>query len=66
MLFWLKPSRQIRSPVYSLKQRALRRKILVKYGILYILVVAFFAALIIAPILLRNHLDFYCSICSSI
>ncbi|KAK4056301.1 1,3-beta-D-glucan synthase [Microbotryomycetes sp. JL221] len=49
MLFWLRPSKQIRSPIYSFKQRALRRKIIFKYGILYALVFAFFAALIVLP-----------------
>ena len=30
MLFWLRPSKQIRSPIFSFKQRALRRTIIFK------------------------------------
>lgn len=46
----LRPSKQIRSPIYSFKQRALRKRIIVKYGILYACVFAFFAALVILPV----------------
>lgn len=47
---WLRPSKQIRSPIFSFKQRALRRKIIFKYGVLYACVFAFFAALIVLPV----------------
>jgi hypothetical protein len=53
MLFWLRPSKQIRAPIYSFKQRAARRKIVVKYTILYCCVIGVFAALIILPLVFQ-------------
>lgn len=32
-LFWLRPSRQIRPPLFNFKQKAQRRKIIIKYGL---------------------------------
>ena len=49
MLFWLKPSRQIRPPIYSLKQTRLRKRMVKKYCCLYFLVLAIFAGCIIGP-----------------
>ncbi|KAJ7628707.1 1,3-beta-glucan synthase [Roridomyces roridus] len=46
LLFWLRPSKQIRAPLYSIKQRRQRRWIIVKYGTIYILAVALIVALI--------------------
>ncbi|KII91785.1 glycosyltransferase family 48 protein [Plicaturopsis crispa FD-325 SS-3] len=66
MLFWLRPSKQIRAPVYSQKQTRQRRWIIVKYGIIYVLVISIFAALIILPALFRTALHINCSICQSI
>ena len=43
---WLRPSKQIRAPLYSIKQKRQRRWIVVKYGIAYILGFAIFAALV--------------------
>ena len=43
---WLRPSKQIRAPLYSIKQKRQRRWIIVKYGIVYIIAFAIFAALI--------------------
>lgn len=54
---WLRPSKQIRSPIFSLKQRALRRKIIVKYGVLFACVMFFFGALIILPVSLLQRFD---------
>lgn len=55
---WLAPNKQIRAPIYSFKQRTQRRKIVATYSLLYALVIAFFAALIAVPFVLRGHLDF--------
>lgn len=57
-LFWLRPNRQIRAPIWSYKVKAQRRKIIIKYGLLYALVFAFFAALIVLPVscLWSSHL----------
>ena len=46
MAVWLRPSKQIRAPLYSIKQKRQRRWIIVKYGIVYIIAFAIFAALI--------------------
>ena len=43
---WLRPSKQIRAPLYSIKQKRQRRWIVVKYGFIYILGFATFGALI--------------------
>lgn len=50
MLFWLRPSRQIRPPIYSTKQSKLRRKRVFRYAALYFVMLVVFLALIIAPI----------------
>ncbi|GAA5857352.1 hypothetical protein JCM8547_002235 [Rhodosporidiobolus lusitaniae] len=53
-LLWLRPSRQIRSPIFSMKQRKYRRAVIAKFGLLYTLVFAFFVALIVVPIILKD------------
>ena len=45
-IVWLRPSKQIRAPLYSIKQKRQRRWIVIKYGIIYILAFAIFAALL--------------------
>ncbi|KAF2155139.1 glycosyltransferase family 48 protein [Myriangium duriaei CBS 260.36] len=50
MLFWLRPSRQIRPPIYSLKQSKLRRRRVIRYAILYFVMFFLFIALIVGPI----------------
>ncbi|KAK9457574.1 1,3-beta-glucan synthase component-domain-containing protein [Dipodascopsis uninucleata] len=49
MLFWLRPSRQIRPPIFSLKQTKLRKRMVKKYATLYFVLFVVFLALIIAP-----------------
>ncbi|ROV90753.1 hypothetical protein VMCG_09418 [Cytospora schulzeri] len=49
MLFWLRPSRQIRPPIYSLKQSKLRRKRVFRYALLYFTLLIIFLVLFIAP-----------------
>ncbi|KAG7701329.1 hypothetical protein KL930_000217 [Ogataea haglerorum] len=49
MLFWLKPSRQIRPPIYSLKQARLRKRMVRKYSTLYFGILIIFVVLIAAP-----------------
>jgi 1,3-beta-glucan synthase len=53
MLFWLSPSQQIRPPIYSLRQRSQRRKIVFKYTIVYLLIQACFIALIVVPVIFK-------------
>lgn len=66
MLFWLRPSKQIRAPLFSTKQKRTRRWNVVKYSIVYVIVVSTLAALIVLPALFRDIIDFECSICKSI
>ena len=49
MLFWLKPSRLIRPPIYSLKQARLRKRMVRKYCVLYFAVLILFIVIIVAP-----------------
>ncbi|KAJ4292915.1 1,3-beta-D-glucan synthase [Collariella sp. IMI 366227] len=49
MLFWLRPSRQIRPPIYSMKQTKLRRRRVIRYAILYFVLFVIFLALVVGP-----------------
>ncbi|KAF8921305.1 1,3-beta-glucan synthase [Mucidula mucida] len=66
MLFWLRPSKQIRPPLFSTKQKRQRRWIVIKYSITYLIVISFLAALIILPALFRDVITFDCTLCKSI
>jgi len=66
MLFWLRPSKQIRSPLFSTAQRKRRQRIVFKYTVVYILMVSFLAALIGLPAIFREKITFECGICKSI
>ena len=55
MLFWLRPSKQIRPPLFSTKQKRQRRWIVIKYTVVYLIVVAALAALVV----LRKSLESY-------
>jgi len=50
MLFWLRPSRQIRAPIYSMKQSKLRRRRVFRFAVLYFVLFVVFMGLIIAPV----------------
>jgi 1,3-beta-glucan synthase len=63
MLFWLRPSKQIRAPLYSMKVRKQRRWMVIKYGIVYAAAASAFAALIVLPIIFRDLLNFTCNFC---
>ncbi|KAK7680380.1 1,3-beta-D-glucan synthase [Cerrena zonata] len=66
LLFWLRPSKQIRAPLYSLKQKRQRRWIVIKYGIIYALSIIIFGALVAIPLVFRTHLHMSCGICQDI
>ncbi|KAI0727239.1 1-3-beta-glucan synthase [Fomitopsis betulina] len=66
MMFWLRPSKQIRPPLFSTKQKRQRRWIVVKYTVTYFVVVAGLAALVILPTLFRDHLTWNCTVCQNI
>jgi 1,3-beta-glucan synthase len=55
MLFWLKPSRQIRPPIYSLKQAKLRKRMVRKYLSLYLLILVIFAGAIVGPAVASSY-----------
>jgi len=57
MLFWLRPSRQIRPPIYSLKQTKLRRRRVIRYAILYFTMFFLFLILIVGPAVVKNFTD---------
>lgn len=56
MLFWLRPSRQIRPPIYSSKQSKLRRKRVIRFSVLYFFLFVVFLGLVIAPIVASTYL----------
>ncbi|KAJ7598264.1 1,3-beta-glucan synthase component-domain-containing protein [Mycena floridula] len=64
MLFWLRPSKQIRAPLYSMKQSSQRRAIIIKYGTVYVLALTFFILMIALPAAFRTSLHFDCSVCN--
>lgn len=66
ILFWLRPSKQIRAPLFSIKQKRQRRWIVIKYSIVYVVAVGILGGLIVLPALFRDHITFNCSICKSI
>ncbi|KAG8836814.1 1,3-beta-D-glucan synthase [Serendipita sp. 400] len=66
MLFWLRPSKQIRAPLYSMKVRKQRRWMVIKYGLIYAVAAASFAALIIIPVIFKEVLNFNCSFCTQL
>jgi len=50
VLFWLRPSRQIRPPIFSMKQNRLRKRIVRRYATLYFIIFVVFCALIVGPL----------------
>ncbi|KAK9476678.1 1,3-beta-glucan synthase component-domain-containing protein [Lipomyces japonicus] len=57
MLFWLRPSRQIRPPIFSLKQAKLRKRLVKRYATLYFILFAVFVALIVAPAVAGKYMS---------
>ncbi|KAI9499623.1 1,3-beta-glucan synthase component FKS1 [Zychaea mexicana] len=58
MLFWLRPAKQIRHPVYTLSQRQRRIRTAVLYGIVLVMVCALLLTVLVAPAVLGPHLRF--------
>lgn len=54
ILFWLRPSRQIRPPIFSMKQNRLRKRIVRRYATLYFAIFVIFCALIVGPLVAGN------------
>lgn len=57
MLFWLKPSRLIRPPIYSMKQARLRKRMVRKYCTLFFTCLFLFVVVIVAPAVASNFVD---------
>jgi len=57
MLFWLRPSRQIRPPIYSMKQSKLRKRRVWRFAILYFTLLILFVALIVGPIMAGKYMN---------
>lgn len=53
----MKHSRQIRPPIYSLKQSKLRKRRVVRYAILYFTLLILFVVLIIGPVIVSKVAD---------
>lgn len=56
VLFWLRPSKQMKGKLLSKSQKRRRNKIVVKYIVLYFLILIFFLSLIIAPALTHKYI----------
>ncbi|KAI7908108.1 1,3-beta-glucan synthase component-domain-containing protein [Cokeromyces recurvatus] len=50
MLFWLKPSQQIRDHIWTVKQRKKRRRVATTYGMMFASMFLLFVALVVAPL----------------
>jgi 1,3-beta-glucan synthase len=57
LLFWLRPSRQIRPPIFSIKQNKLRKRMVRKYASLYFAILLLFLILIIAPAVAGKNMN---------
>jgi len=66
LLFWLRPSKQIRPPLYPTKQKKQRRWITIKYGVIYFVMFFLCVALIAFPVAFRTSLHANCTICQNI
>ncbi|RHZ76458.1 hypothetical protein Glove_197g82 [Diversispora epigaea] len=56
MLFWLRPSKQIRQPIFSQKQKRRRSRIMWTYGFLFLIMFLIFSGLIAGPIVVGVNL----------
>lgn len=53
----LLPSRQIRPPIYSLKQSKLRKRRVIRFAILYFVMFVVFLLLVIGPVIASKQLE---------
>ncbi|KAG0033471.1 1,3-beta-D-glucan synthase [Podila clonocystis] len=56
MLFWLRPSKQIRPPILSAKMRSQRRRVAWTYGVLFAFLFVVFVMLIVGPLVFQQYL----------
>lgn len=57
MLFWLRPSQQIRYPTWTVRQKKERRRVAILYGLFFLTMFIMFAALIAGPIVVGGSID---------
>ncbi|KAH8556914.1 glucan synthase [Umbelopsis sp. PMI_123] len=57
MLFWLRPSKQIRYPTWTVRQKKQRRRVVILYGLLFLTMFIAFAALIAGPIVVGGSIE---------
>ena len=62
MLFWLRPSRQIRPPIYTAKQTKLRRRRVVRFSVLFFFQLIVFVGLVVAPVALSKYTALSCAV----
>lgn len=55
MLFWLRPSRQIRPPIYTAKQSKLRRKRVIRFSVIYWALLLVFLILVVGPVIASKY-----------
>ncbi|KAJ9052827.1 1,3-beta-D-glucan synthase [Entomophthora muscae] len=58
MLFWLRPSKQMRTPIYSIKQNRRRRRHYVTYLILFLAIQMILLSLFVAPSIAGKYVKF--------
>ncbi len=58
MLFWLRPSRQIRPPIFSMRQNRLRKRMVQRYATLYFVLLLLFVGAIVAPSVAGTKISF--------
>lgn len=56
MLFWLRPSKQIREHIWTAKQRRQRKRVAISYGIMFYTMFLLFIGLAVAPMMLGKSL----------
>jgi 1,3-beta-glucan synthase len=56
MLFWLRPSKQIRAHIWTAKQSKERKRAAIYYGILFYSIFLLFVILVAAPLVLGKSL----------
>lgn len=49
-------SRQIRPPIYSIKQSRLRKRRVIRYAMLYFLILIVFIVLVVGPVIVRKYI----------
>lgn len=58
MLFWLRPSKQIRPPIWTRKQQRKRKRIAITYGLLFVAMLVLFVGLLAAPLVIGKNITF--------